>query len=195
LVYQNSNTFKPILYTKDPEGYFRKAGGYVINSGLGGFYLNVLPDGKLVYINTDEDVHDENIGSFYTIHIITKDGIEYKKITQQFIPIQYPESYIERIKKINEESAKMLKKRKYYSSVYAMYFDGFYAFNYFYIRKGTEVSIVDVFDLKKGKYIKTVIFPEVFAYIKNGYAYSRAYDKDGFREIRKYKINPSVYGK
>ena len=63
----------------------------------------------------------------------------------------------------------------------------------------TEIA-VDLFDFETDSFIKQVNYPErPFLSgqnnIKNGYLYIFGSDVEGFAEIRKYKINPAVYGK
>ena len=79
--------------------------------------------------------------------------------------------------------------------------DGHYAFVFLYKYKDANKKetnnnerFVDIFDLNNEKFIGSYIFPSRFNTIKYGYAYDGNRDQEGFAEIRKYKINPIVYG-
>ena len=106
--------------------------------------------------------------------------------------------------------AKIYKDKKYYHSFIFAVIDGNFLFIYPYSNYDREmerradsegpVSIyapggpVDVFDLEAEKFIGSFFSPTIFETIKNRFAYITAFNEEGFMEIRKYKINPVVYG-
>lgn len=219
IVYEDKNTISELINCKKPSSLLGEENTGVDTPILGLLVWDILPDRRIVYINTDDDEHSEQNGSNYTVHIISIDTHEETKIKQKFIPYEYSEdlinSRLERSRSRNlsnsnkalfEKYAKILSEKKYNPSIINIKIDGYYAFIYVYreltgeesekIDNGENIDrLVDVFDLKRGIFLKQVVFPGFFGAIKNGFAYESAIDKDGFAEIRKYKINQSVYEK
>jgi len=188
--------------------------------GLGKFCWEILPDRKIVYINTEEDKHqksDLKVESSYTIHIRSIDTDSDVKIIHPFTATAFPDSmgaqYFdntgrksrpERFKEVLE----FFKNRKFYASVSDVLVDGDYAFFYLFKKEDlTDKSdkeelkakntpyTVDVLDTKTGKFLSSVQLPVKFKAIKNGYAYDVELNMMGCNEIRKYCLNPAVYGK
>jgi len=52
----------------------------------------------------------------------------------------------------------------------------------------------DVLDLESGEFVASVDFSN-FRLIKNGYLYQIGPDEEGFAVIKRYKIDPAVYGR
>jgi len=209
LVYKNDNNIIEIFNIKNPRK-FTASNGFIYSTGVTGYFSwFLILDRKLMYFNTDDDKHDEQLGSFYTIQVISLDTFEDKQITREFTPVAFNKDIEKDVlvfakwstgenRKKQENSLKELAqlylKRKYYVSVEYVIVDRHYAFVYNSHFVSDRGYSADVFDLNEGKFIKQVIFPTKLLTIKNGYAYDLALDKNGFYEIRKYKLNPIVYG-
>jgi len=206
IIHENSQKIVPILHLKEP-GVITTKESYGFFLYIGMLYWELLPGRRIIYINTDEDKHDEKIGSYYTIHIISIDSNEDKKIIHQFNPIKYPDNLSKKFPLgrefpiLQKELDKIFKNKKYFPSVEMMTIDGHYAFVFLYKYKDANKKetnnnerFVDIFDLNNEKFIGSYIFPSRFNTIKYGYAYDGNRDQEGFAEIRKYKINPIVYG-
>jgi len=201
ILYENADMVVPLLQTRL---IGRTEGFSSLQKSLGELHWEVLPDRRVVYVDANEDTYKKRTGSFYTIHLVSLDGIEVKQITHTFTPVEYPESlknppeykgFLESIRKRREREAKAFRDKKYYPSIERMKIDGNYAFMFTYFENDDEEILTDVFDLEAGKYITSVYFPFIPADIKNGYAYRRGKSEEGFYVIEKYKINPAVYGK
>ena len=209
-VYENPDTLIKLTHFKMPGAHL---GGWDRSLGLKEW--NIIPGRKLVYINTDDDIHDDITGSWYTIHIISLDDFKDTKITHRFSPVSYPEERISyllnyktdrtdemgRRSEISQrEKGKKYKERKYLPSAYDMRIDLTYAFVIrYHINKliGSKESYeleVDSFDLNAVKYIGSFNLPPTSTFISNGCVYQGTNDKEGFYILRKYKINPIVYG-
>jgi len=209
LIHEFNDTFVQLFYGEYP-GYFSTPGytGFAPQYGL--FLWELLPDHRIVYVYTDDDVHNEETDlHYYTLNLISLDTLEKKQIIRKFVPVTYPESWYdpdrynryELNKSVKNALAKQWKDKKFYPSVEIILTDGMYIFAFLYKSHYNESSqdspdevYVDVFNLKEEKFVGSFTFPTYFNAIKNGYAYQRAEDQNGFLEIRKYKINPMVYG-
>jgi len=209
IFYENNDIVIPLLQCKNPEIFEFSSGissGIYQSRWLGGVYWELLPDRKIIYINTDEDTHDEKTGSKYTIHLISLDTFEDKKITRQFTPVEFHDELKKSSEDRQKEVANLYKDKKYYSSVHSIKVDQKYVF----IETGSNIDIynnrniteiaVDLFDFEADTFIKQVNYPERPFFsrrngTKNGYLYVFGSDVEGFAEIRKYKIDPAVYGK
>ena len=208
ILYENADSFFQLLFCKKP-GTIAYSSGSAGSPSLGDIHWELMPNRRLLYINTDEDVHNEQTGSLYTFHIVSLDTFEDKKITHQFTPEKFSESSTKpRTQRINPITGKpmgeskslkalreAMKDKKYMASVGDIKVDQNYVFVFTYLKNDSDETYTDVFDIDSGIYVKSAYFPFVPNVIKNGYAYRLAYDKDGFAEIRKYKVNPAVYGK
>ena len=100
-----------------------------------------------------------------------------------------------------ERRMQRLKEAKYHPAVKNLLTDGDYIFVFTHERVENEGHIVDVIDSRTGERISRAYFPfgadpiyETMV-IKNGYAYRITNNKDGFKIVEKYKIDPAVYRK
>jgi len=203
LLYDNTQQIKEIYCDIQPER----------DVLLGNFLWRVLSNNNVTYINTYKDTINEKGSSWYTIHIISLIDFKDTVIKQNFKPIVISDEYLKtltiRQKTMTDEAlarrnefANNLRKQKYLPSVYTILSDGNYLFLFLYEenfykspKENTLTKPVDIFDMNAKKFIKRVYFPNVLNYVSNGYEYTWGKDKDGYPEIRKYKINPAVYGK
>lgn len=208
ILYENADSLVQLLFCKKP-GKIAYSSGSAGSLSLGRIHCELLPDRRLLYINTDEDVHNEQTGSLYTFNIVSLDTFEDKKITHQFTPVEFPESSNEPgPQRINPITGKPLgeseimkalreamKDKKYMASVGDIKVDQNYVFVFTYLKNDSDETYTDIFDVDAGIYIMSAYFPFVPNVIKNGYAYRLTRDEEGFAEVRKYKVNPAVYGK
>ncbi|MFC1513658.1 hypothetical protein ACFL5P_01485, partial [candidate division KSB1 bacterium] len=180
------------------------------NPNLGELFWDVLTDNKVVYINTDEDYYDNEDGNFYyVIHIVDLNSLKDTKIKRKFNPVKLPEDLNRFIiktittAKADNEMKDIYRKKGFFTSsrlfhldkdiLYVYLYEGYYR-NKFDNSK-EKIFPTDIFDLNQQKYIKSVIFPE-YIFPRNGkYHYDIGTDKEGFPVIKKYRIDPAVYGK
>ena len=215
VLYENTDGVIELLNFKRPDS-FTSHNLTTYGEIFGSLILDIIPGRRLVYINTDDDRHDEQTGSFYYIHIVSLDTREDKIITRKFDAYEYKEELFEDILQVkrqkneeehHKEAVKFFKKNKFYPSIKRMKIDGHYVFIeqytslYSNIKENKWAMAIDIFDLETGKFIKQVIFPIYLLgkTIKNGYLYGTFQERDesgelDFPELRKYKINPVVYG-
>ena len=216
ILYEKADTIVPLLRT----GLHYSPGSVSTRFLLGELQWKLLPGRRIVYINTDEDTYNKGIwlscsskitGAQYTIHVLSINDGKDVQITHPFTVIEFPERFTqpheyegmpEELKRQEKLRARLFKVKKYYPSVFRLKIDRNYAFVFPFHekdRKGEFETLterqVDIFDLGAGEYLKTVNFPFVPAVIRNGYAYQRSLNEAGFPVIRKYKIDPAVYGK
>ena len=207
LLYESPDTLIEIVHCKDPS----YAGSGSRTNAFGGFFFKPLPGRRVIYINTGEDVFDEDEGSYYTMHVVSLDTFEDSIIRRPFNPSLFDKSWIKRIaqrappkfRKTVEKDMKYINKIKYNPSIVTLKNDGNYVFAYksYNDDKGILYNDIDIFDinLPSEKYIKSVVVPAFVSrpgVIKNGYYHKVFYTTEtGFPEIRRYKINPSFYGK
>ena len=204
IYYENVNQNKILAKTECTEAL----DVYSTISGIGYFGWGLLPDRRIVYITTDEDVHrtsDRKIESYYTIHIKSIDTETETTITRPYEAVEYPDSmgvqYFSGSSRKNSPQTftkvlQIFKQRRFYPSVFDVKTEGNYVFIYLTQGKNTLQTIkADVLDAKTGQFVSSVQFPAPFKAIKNGYAYDIAPNTMGFFEIRKYRLSPSVYGK
>ncbi|KPK94884.1 hypothetical protein AMJ80_05275 [bacterium SM23_31] len=207
ILYENADMVVPLLQTRLINNPM-EVGEY----RLGELHWELLPDRRIIYLDANEDTYKKRTGSFYTIHLISLDGLEDKQIKHTFTPVEYPESRTtakkitfgnfsnednEIFQRKREREAKAFRDKKYYPSIERMKIDRYYAFMFTYNKNDDKEILTDVFDIEAGKYITSVYFPFIPAAIKNGYAYkfSNYMQTDEFPEIEIYKIDQMVYGK
>ena len=213
--YENNDGIIEFLNVKKPDSFSTEK--YSTNtSDFGSFFLDILSGRRIVYINTDDDRHDEKTGSFYIIHIISLDTREDKQIACKFNSIEYTEDYIEdfyrsamkpsKVKgevmsereKHHKALGQFLRKKKFYPSIRRMKIDGQYAiFELLESQFKNKEYILDIIDLEAGKFIKRIMSPTYLLgkTIKNSCLYGIFQEEDEFSEVRKYKIHSSVYEK
>jgi len=214
LIYESDDTLFEIVNVKTPGTITTPNFRLFAAQALGTFYWELLPNKRVAYINSDEDKHDDVFGSSYTVHVCYLDGREEYQITQKFNPIEFPEDLVNflDISEYTRPQKSLLinayKDKKYYASMKRMYCDLQYIFvsihtlNDLPLKQDASFNEtiaswetqLDVFDLNIGKYIGSFKFPSEMYEIEGGYAFNVDLDKYGFMEIRKYKINPIVYG-
>lgn len=204
LIYESADTLVSLLHVTHPSMIITKK-GRLISRYLGDFLWGVLPGRRIYYINTNEDKHDVQKGSYYTIHVRSIDTNEDIIMTHKFTPFPVPEDFGTSKEADMQEFYRIVKKRKYLPSVLILINDRNYIFvntNYEYeinmeaYKSNKELNVhADVFDADAGKFIGTFNLGSGFGTIQNGYGYGQFKDDDGFVVISRFKIHPSVYGK
>ena len=177
----------------------------------------LLPGRKFVYIHTGEHRSFENSSWYYTFNIYDLRTHTTETIKKSYVPVAIPDSVIYResnippdspesrkelYKKRDNDRSEALKEIGVYPPLQTIITDGNYIFaitNEIVRGKGL---VVDVFDSVIGEYIRSAYFPAYksitlpqFFTIKNGVAYIIDYNSEGFLVIKKYRIDPAVYGK
>jgi len=225
VVYENKGSYSIVLMKKisAPPKFNEEISQIfmgICSEILGKLFWELLPDGKIVYVNTMEDEVNEQGDSFYTINVIDLSGRIIKHKKHKFNLVRLPYDYFEvnisylpptipdRSKKQIEDREKnkviLAKAKKYYASIMTMKVDGSYVFLFPYEEKDTQEEyperdkdrLTDVFNIDEETYVTSVTFPFIPYVIRNGYAYERHYGGlDDFTIINKYSIDPAVYGK
>ncbi|KPK95770.1 hypothetical protein AMJ80_03670 [bacterium SM23_31] len=179
-------------------------------TGLGELHWGVLPGKKIMYINPWEDFFVDT-EYYYTIHVIDINNNTEEKLIHPFKPVAFEDSKLnpdttgykfDWFKNGLVQTAELAREKNIYAPVFRLKLDGNYAFVFPYTEsnfKGDYYSelnqVADVFDLDKGEFIHRVTMPFLPYEIKNGCAYQRSSDENDVPIIRKYTIDPSVYGK
>jgi hypothetical protein len=174
---------------------------------VGIFFWSLLPDNRIIYLSSDDEKYINEKEGYINIHLVSFET-KQDKIISVFNPNLKPiEKDIEKkySKNMTDKDSKekysaivsSLKKRGYYPDIMSITIDRQYLFIYLFNFKNPSGNNrpVKVVDLYIGKDVYSTEFPDKFSYISQGYIYSDDYDKNGYIEIRKYKLNPSVYGK
>jgi len=213
LLYENESTLVPLHYTKI-KGDIRH-GRYSYGTwNLGLVFWNILPVNKIIYIDNNEDVYYNEKEGEYTINIVSIYGQRYKKIKRRFIPKKISESAIESVddrirnifpggKGLNFEIFRRkvinkYKEKQYYPAVQGIIIDN----NFVFIELGhfdeKQNILTDIYDLDTDTFVGSLYLPMEISTancINNGYSYDIGLDEEGFYVVKKYKLQPAVYGK
>lgn len=164
--------------------------------------MSVIPERKIVYSNQFLDRTFEDNTWFYSLFIYDLQTKEQKEIKRAYSPVAIPDSVINppeyHGQKIRDEEKllrKKLKELEFYPPLERILTDRNFIFVYTYEFAKNKGRIVDVFDAKEGVYLRSVYFPFFPRPIKNGYAYNKGLNDEGFFVVEKYKVNPAVYSK
>ncbi|KPK89290.1 hypothetical protein AMJ80_09990 [bacterium SM23_31] len=219
LLYDNSKAIDLIKESIHLEfGVAISEKGNINPQPIGGIYWGLITGRKIMYVNTEEDRHIEPSGSFYTVHVLSLDTFEEQEIIHSFTPVILPENVKKRkfsmpsksdLRKMRRSTQQMftrmeevynflindIKSRQFYPSICGLRIDRDYAFLFLNDGKDRKEKLADVIDLDTMKHVTLAEFPFIPASIKNVYVYEIAQDEEGFSEIRKYRIDPAVYGK
>ncbi|KPK96265.1 hypothetical protein AMJ80_01035 [bacterium SM23_31] len=206
LVYQNDKDVTTLYAAKHP---IEKR---EIFSERGGLFFGLLKDRRIAYTYAAEHKAFENgtwIYSMFVYDLKTHDQAEIKKT---YIPVAIPDSVIHRKVNIPEffkegsrnlifekekERSKMLEELKAYPAVQNLMTDGDFIFAFTFEYEKGKGRIVDIFDSKTGKYLRSAYFSIIPEVIKNGYIYKfNDWLRDNeFPKVEKYKIVSAVYEK
>jgi len=216
VMYEDDNIVVPLIHDKKPR-YVNLTIAHSLNRSK--LCWGLLPDRRVLYINSNDDKYNEKTGWEYTIHILSLDSLEDKKVMRHFEPVPYSESILKGnvenmgkglesidkdkkfAKKFIEERKKLekvLRERKYWQAVQSVEFDRNYIFIYLKNEDEKGNKLIEVYDADADMFVSSFYCtPDFYEsnLIKNGYLYNFDFDKEGFTVVKKYKIQPSVYGK
>lgn len=174
------------------------------------FFWELLSDEKLVYTCSETDVVMNDNNAEYILNLFSLETGRTSKMSHFFIPGEYPEAYKEEIlNRFKDEAERMrlpvdertpaaketLKKTRFKAPISGLLTDGVYIFVFRTTKNKSGEIMTDVFDSNRGKYIVSAYFPFIPSYIKNEHAYMIDSPANEFPTVKKYKINPAVYGK
>ena len=210
LIYQNSDTLVALAeYSTHPELYDENLGGmYMLKPFVGRFFWAELPNRRVVFTHTEQDVSTENGNYKYKLYVTSLDNFETEAITQTYFPVVIPDSLKNnqlrwsnnremqsRARNLNRRIREIDENTIYYLPMYDMKTDGNYIFAFTYKTNDLGQSLAEVLDASTKERISTAYFPFIPEAIKNRYAYRISRDSEGFAIVEKYKIDPAVYGK
>jgi len=194
LIYEGNNCFTPIVFMEDLNNIqYKNISMYSSYSYR--FSYRILSDSIVVYSKSGIDdvkfISDTN--GKYAIHFFNFIKNSDEKVFFPFIPVLIPQERInedlkdEKDKTLKDLIEKTYQKQKYYWPVSNIHIDGDYLFVYI---QG-KMQVIDA-------RTKNIVYQgESFSmdFPKNGIAYNREKDAEGYYFFRLYKINPAVYGK
>ena len=218
LVYQDNQTLQNVLIVENPD---RTEDGILIRPEEGIVHYGLLQDRRIVYTHAAKYKSFENNTYYYSLFVYDMNTLQKTEIKQPYTQVTIPDSVIyfvdessqaeiDELKRIGFEAAKRLenslkklqkdrtqrlKEVKYYPGVNDLLTDGDVIFVFTHERSDKNGQVVHFIDSMTGKRISSVYFPFIPEVIKNGYAYIRNLNEDGFYVVEKYKIDPAVYGK
>lgn len=192
VIKEDNNVFKYDTYT----GYLLEAGRLI---------FAILPGRRIIYTHTAVDVGNENGKHSYTLFIKDLDTDEIQSLNRRYNPVAIPDSIIER----HREFAGMVGERqKPFEElrVKKMIELGFYGSlssvravdNMLFVKTNENIAgkgyITDIFDSESLEYLRTAYIP-FFAQIRGDFAYNMGENEEGFTVVKKYRVNPALYGK
>ncbi|MFC1554691.1 6-bladed beta-propeller [candidate division KSB1 bacterium] len=210
LIFEDNGTFREIvLYYPEYSDNLQSIGGgsnwsILILPNQAKILWDILPDNKIIYTNPAFDKQEIKGISSVVLHILDLETFEFSQIIHEYTPVEikeslntgnYTESSEERIKRTSENL-------KYFNPLHELLTDDNFIFLVplkFYMF-GFKIDVkkdfpIEVIDAETGKQLCTANFPFIPSIIKNGYAYRRNRDPEGFSIIERYRIDPKVYGK
>jgi len=168
----------------------------------GNLYCDMLTNNRVIYTHTDYDFIVENNQGYYILNIVSLENLEVKKIKHNYTPQKITrkdkkehENYFKST--IGQVAKEALDDKEYIPHVIGIFTDRNFAFVYTTIMRENADKrefIVDVFDIDKGKYIRSAYMP-FYSAIKDGYVYDIGSNEEGFAEIQKLKLDLALYGK
>ena len=181
--------------------------GLFITLGIKGEVLWCVPNkDKIFYFHTDHDVSYENDIHRYRLNVFRFADYSYEHYDYEYIPVGIPDSILAKEKNLFDSDIygtgkntilKAINDTKYYPPLKKLYTDRNMIFAVTFYQNDKGEYLTDVIDAETGEKIQSVYFyisPLPHA-IKNGYAYMIGLNDDGFFVIKKYRIDPAVYGK
>ncbi|MFC1477394.1 hypothetical protein ACFL6L_02895 [candidate division KSB1 bacterium] len=207
IIHETVDSLYVISHEKYPAGFI--AGGRKsIGGNFGKQWTYLLPDRRLMFINTDEDVFFNDDSGEITIHFVSLDTHVDEVVKYPLDPVPYPENPLvsiygeeslkRRRKEWIDETRKRMQKRKYWPMDWLLVDDNF-VFLFFRQDYSGDPShyydeiTVDLFDAGNMKRLPPFRINGAQSTIRNGKIYKVGTDKDGFCEIKVYKLNESIY--
>jgi len=219
IVKEMGNHSEEIMFSEDPRYIIFQNGMYEISSNTGRFKFTVTNNYIIYYNSLDEELIDnKEYEILYTIHIVEMSNKNSSILKQKIYTSKLNIDVEKKVKQLRQKRSQkdietekeFYKKKVFYSPLIDIYVDNNYLFLFFEKRDvklkyedPNKGYFADIFDLQKNQYISTIEMPKEFSslsdilkiYIQNKYLYFSTSDKDGYPEIRKYKIDSSVYGR
>ena len=202
IVFEKPDTLIELVnYVSNPVRIF--GGLYGWKPFYGEFDWDILDDSRVVFTHSAIDVKSDANNPKYFLHITSFETFESFKITQSYLPVEIPDStkneYYNKYYSEDTEHDRYLKnyvkEKKYFPPLQDLITDRHFIFVFTYQQNNEGEILVDVFDANSGEFMHSAYFPILPLVIKDGYAYRRTKNEEGFDVVEKYKINPSVYGK
>ncbi|MFC1477601.1 hypothetical protein ACFL6L_03935 [candidate division KSB1 bacterium] len=207
LFYVNSDKIKVLAKYKEISTVITLKGGggsfTHLGNEIGKLIVALLPDNKIVYVNTAIDVEIKGEVSVLTLHIVDLENFEEREIFYQYTPEKIPlteiEKYETRGRSHDQKIVKLLKDRMYLPPLYRLTTDGKYIILCNLLRNETgeitEEEICTFIDSENGDVLQTAIFPYLWGKYKNGYYYNLRTSAEEFPVLEKYRVDPAVYEK
>jgi len=210
IAYESKKKFVP-LYFKKYKDYSISSGGETFSGGAfsGSFLWNIVSDSLLFYSDPDEVIYYSEKNGEYTLHLLNIYTRTDEKIIQSFIPYLFSDEYMAYIiPNINRNVRNELlrkkiidayKQKRYKFPITYYNIDRNYLFIFLFNSNFKDVSvnlILHIFDTKTKKMVFTGESPfwQSPDYIHNSLAYNIENNQEGYKVIRIYKIDPSLYG-
>ena len=177
---------------------------------FGSLAAAMLTNNRVVYTHTFHETQIDENHANYRLFVLSLDNLKKITITHPFNPMVFIKKEDPSIKRMSERSplpAELYKglqqkiydvydERKYKSPLQSLMTDRNYIFAFTFEKNKEEEIFTDIFNADTGKYLGSAYFPFLPMAIKNGYAYNLKKTTDTeFAEIKKYRIDPAVYGK
>jgi len=204
LIYKSGNMYKKIAHYKQSNriiSIYSTSG----TKELGSLMAAILTNNRLVYTQTYHETYIGEKEAKYNLFIISLDDFSKSTITRNYIPVKFTEKEFPLISKeekdkalieLYEKTIDVYKERKYKSPLQNILTDRNFIFAFTYEKNESEEIFTDIFNADTEKYLSSAYFPFIPSVIKNGYAYHlKRVTATEFAEIKKYKIDPAVYGK
>jgi len=200
IILYSKNNIQELKILKDANIFISKNDDAITNFGY--FFWNITSNNKLVYITTDEEINVNDTETYFFINVKSIENGNTKIIkilcnTPDKYKPQKPEynPFISKNTELFNELSQKLVKRIYDPAVFRMFVDNKFAF--FYTKLGPSKPITTyVINLETETIVYKFTMNSNYSYwIWNGYLYNLSEDKYGYYVIKKYKINPAVYGK
>ena len=210
IIHDTGDSIHLIFHDKRPGTIKDTRGALLKNASYGKLGWGLLNNNKLFYVNSEEDIISNDDYGEFTLHIISLDSYSEKLFKHEFNPVLFPPGYADKVRDLfsaafvegNKElfslQAKAFDERKYWTFAGAL---GDGDFIYFYPWKeypeknnNIDEQIVVPFDAENEIFLQPFQLNS-YESIYNGYIFDTGYDKDGFREIRVYKLNEEIYKK
>lgn len=201
IVFEKPDTLIELVnYVSNPVRIF--GGLYGWKPFYGEFDWDILDDSRVVYTHAAVDVNSDINNPQYFLHVVSFETFESFQISQNYMPVEIPDSTKNRYYNSYSEDTEhdrylknYVKKTEYFPPLQSVKADGYHIFAFTYQQNKAGEILVDVFDANSGEFMHSAYFTILPLVIKDGYAYRRTKNKEGFDVVEKYKINPAVYGK
>ncbi|MFC1554399.1 hypothetical protein ACFL7D_07185 [candidate division KSB1 bacterium] len=225
LIHEKDGVSKPVVeYVKEYVSVFLVVNSDFMFSNsfhfefFGDLLWTTLPRSRIVYTDTGKDYEKTETSGTYRLTVLSLTDGSTKTLQHSYELLPIPENEIpekgggpKTIGGFNQASfdnfvdevEAFKEEKEHCAPLRSLVTDREYLFAFTYKEKEktdpeseiTEV-LADIFDMSTGEYVCSTYFPGIPQVIANGYAYYRTRgSKDEFPLIKKYRIDPKVYGK